>query len=438
MTVSGQTSLFGEKDTGGEPDVGGSPPTRDGRSREGAVTVSELNEAARGTLEARFGNLWVRGEVANWRVSPAGHRYFSLRDQDRDASVACVLFRGDAWRLPTDPDAGMEVFVQGRPTVYAAQGRFQLRVRTIEMAGEGLWRIAFERLRRRLVAEGLLATERKRPLPGFPRRIGVVTSRKGAALHDVITVLRRRAPWVDVVVRHCRVQGEGAALEVRDALRRVAEWSSQGPATSLDAIILSRGGGSTEDLWCFNEEIAVRAVAECPVPVICAIGHEVDVTLCELVADVRAATPSAAAELAVPDIRRVRESLDATGRGLAQGLRRFVARGRDRVDAIGRHLPAAAGHVRDVARLRLQGVEKRMPLGIQAVFARSRVRLAGFAATLDALSPLETIARGYAVAMDLEGRRLTRVEDYGARKRFRLRVHGGRVEATTDTVERET
>ena len=438
MSVRGQASLFGEGDP--PPDAAAAPSrtVRDGGSPEAAVTVSELNRAARGTLESRFGHLWVRGEVANWRASPAGHRYFSLRDQERDASVACVLFRGDAWRLPADPEAGMEVFVHARPTVYAAQGRFQLRVRTVEMAGEGLWRIAFERLRARLHAEGLLAPERKRALPSFPRRIGVVTSREGAALHDVLTVLRRRAPWVDVVVRHCRVQGEGAALEVRDALRRIAEWSARNQDAPLDAIILGRGGGSTEDLWCFNEEPAVRAVAESPVPVVCAIGHEVDVTLCELVADLRAATPSAAAELAVPDVQRVRASLDATGHGLARGLRRFVRRGLDRVDALGRHLPTAAGRARDVARLRLEAAGGRLPSGMLRVLARSRGRLAGLADTLDALSPLKTLARGYAVATDPDGRRLTSIGDFAPRRGFGLRVHGGRVEATTTAVEAET
>ncbi|WP_420634828.1 exodeoxyribonuclease VII large subunit [Candidatus Palauibacter sp.] len=437
MSAERQASLFGEQGVEAEPAASARPPVRDGRSQEGAVSVSELNEAARGTLEGRFGQLWVRGEVANWSRSPAGHRYFSLRDQDRDASVACVLFRGDAWRLPVDPDDGMEIFVHGRPTLYARQGRFQLRVRQIDTAGQGLWRIAFERLRRRLDAEGLLAPERKRALPAFPRRIGVVTSREGAALHDVLTVLRRRAPWVDVVVRHCRVQGEGAAREVRDALQRLVEWSAHRPDTTLDAIILSRGGGSTEDLWCFNEETAVRAVAASPVPVICAIGHEVDVTLCELVADLRAPTPSAAAELAVPDIRSVRGSLDTAGRGLARGLRRLVTRGRDRVDTLARRLPVSAGHVRDVARLRLGTIEKRLPLGIGRALARSRDRLAGLAATLDALSPLETVARGYAVATDVDGRRLTGIEDFEPRQRFRLRVRGGEVAATADAVEPE-
>ena len=436
--MRGQVSLFGEGDRRAEAEVVGSRRVRDGGSPEAAVAVSELNRAARGTLESRFGNLWVRGEVANWRVSPAGHRYFSLRDQERDASVACVLFRGDAWRLPADPEPGLEVFVHARPTVYAAQGRFQLRVRTIEMAGEGLWRIAFERLRRRLDGEGLLAPERKRPLPAFPRRIGVVTSREGAAVHDVIAVIRRRAPWLDIVVRHCRVQGEGAALEVRDALRRMAAWSAADRGGALDAIILARGGGSTEDLWCFNEEPAVRAVAASPVPVVCAIGHEVDVTLCELVADLRAATPSAAAELGVPDIRGLRAALDDTGDGLARGLRRSVARGLERVDGLGRRLPAAVGRARDVARVRLAGAEKRLPSGIHRVLDRSRGKLAGLAATLDALSPLETLARGYAVATDAEGRRLGRVADFAPRQRFDLRVHGGRVGAETVSVDADS
>ena len=192
-----------------------------------------------------------------------------------------------------------------------------------------------------------------------------------------------------------------------------------------------------EDLWCFNEEMAVRAVTSSPVPVICAIGHEVDVTLCELVADVRAPTPSAAAELAVPDVRSVRASLDAAGRGLARGLRRLITRGSDRVEAVAQRLPVSAGHARDVAKLRLATMAARLPAGMERVLARSRTRLAGLAAALDALSPLETVARGYAVATDLEGRRLTRIDDFTPSQRFRLRVGGGQVAATADAVERD-
>ena len=407
----------------------------DGRSPETAVTVSALNWAVRRSLEGRFRrDLWIRGEVANWTVSPAGHRYFSLRDQRQDATLPCVLFQSDAWRLPIDPENGMEVFVRGRPTLYEKQGRFQLRAGSIETAGEGLWRVAFERLRRRLAAEGLLDPGRKRSLPPLPRRIGVVTSRKGAAVHDVISVIRRRAPWVDIVVRHCRVQGEGAALEVRNALEYLAGWSASS-GRPLDAIILGRGGGSAEDMWCFNEEAAVRAVAKSPVPVICATGHETDVTLCELVADVRAPTPSAAAEVAVPDIRRVRSSLDSAGSNLAVQLRKLVRRGHDQSSSVAGRLSAAARHALNVSKVRLAGAERRLPAGVGRTLDRSEGRVAALAGALTALSPLEVLARGYAAATALDGRRLRSIRDFEAGQRFRLRVSDGRVGATADAVE---
>ncbi len=410
--------------------------TPDGRSPETAISVSALNEGTRRMLEDRVPRLWVRGEVASWTVSHAGHRYFSLRDGDEDARVDCVFFQGDAWRLPADPEVGTEVFALGQPTLYTKQGRFQLLVRSLETAGEGLWRVAFERLRRLLEAEGLLAPERKRALPAFPRRIGIVTSRSGAALHDVLTVLRRRSPWVDVIVRHCRVQGEGAALEIRDAIARLADWGGRDARGPLDTIILTRGGGATEDLWCFNEEIVVRAVATCPVPVICAIGHEVDVTLAELVADLRAPTPSAAAELAVPDVREYRESLDVIGVDLARGLRRLVTRGRDRVRGAERRLPRAVERTLESSQARLGMVARRLPGGVERALGASRGRLGAIAGRLDALSPLKTMARGYSVATDMSGSLLTRVEDFELEGRFRLRVLGGSVDATTDRVER--
>lgn len=409
--------------------------TPDGRSAETAISVSALNEATRRMLEDRVPRLWVRGEVAKWTVSPAGHRYFSLRDQDEEARVDCVFFQGDAWRLPADPEVGIEVFAFGQPTLYPKQGRFQLVVRSLETAGEGLWRIAFERLRRLLEAEGLLAPERKRVIPPFPRRIGVVTSRKGAALQDVLTVLRRRSPWVDVVVRDCRVQGEGAAFEIRDALARLAEWGGRDAERALDAIILTRGGGSSEDLWCFNDEVVVRAVAACPVPVICAVGHEVDVTLAELVADLRAPTPSVAAELAVPDVREMRASLDVAGVGLARGLRRLVTRGRDRTRAAERRLPRAARRALEASQTRLGSLERRLPVGVERALGLSRARLAAIAGRLDTLSPLKTMARGYSVATSLEGGVRTQLNDFEIGGQFRLRVLGGSVEATTDRVE---
>ncbi len=206
------------------------------------------------------------------------------------------MFRSDARGLPTDPDDGMEVCAFGRLTLYPAGGKYQLVVRALEAGGDGLWRLAFERLRTALAAEGLLDPGRKRALPEVPRRVAVVTSRSGAALRDIIAVVRRRAPWTQIVVSDCRVQGREAAPEIVEALERV------GRDGSCDVVIVTRGGGSVEDLWAFNEEVVARAIAACPIPVVSAVGHEIDVSIADLVADHRAATPSAAAETVVPEI----------------------------------------------------------------------------------------------------------------------------------------
>ncbi len=381
------------------------PERPDGASAQTAISVSALNRSTQRLLEDRVPRLWIRGEVTNWNAHASGHRYFRLRDDD--AQVDCVMFQGDAWRLPTDPDEGMEVAVFGQPTLFAQRGRFQVIVRELEASGEGLWRLAFEKLRRTMEAEGLLDPARKRRLPAFPRRVAVVTSRSGAALSDVLTVFRRRAPWLDVVVCDCRVQGDGAALDICDALRRI------GGLPGLDAVILTRGGGSMEDLWCFNDEVAVRAVAACPVPVICAIGHEVDVTLCELVADLRAQTPSVAAELAAPDVLAIRGRLSGVSSGLARGLRRRVERGRERLRTFERVLPR-------IARARVE---------------RARGRIGGLAGRLHALSPLATLGRGYSLAVDDDGQVLSRVGDFRIGGAFELRVRDGSVRATADSVQ---
>ncbi len=404
------------------------PPRPDGRSPETAISVRALNHGTQRLLEEHVPDVWVRGEVANWRTSSRGHRYFTLRDDA--AQVDCVLFAGDAWRLPADPDDGTEVAVFGRPKLYEARGRFQVVVRRLEAAGEGLWRLAFERLRRVLEAEGLLEPSRKRPLPRFPRRVAVVTSRDGAALHDVLTVLRRRSPWIDILVCDCRVQGEGAAIEIRRALTTV------GRLERIDAVILTRGGGSTEDLWCFNEEVTVRAVAACPVPVVCAIGHEVDVTLAELVADRRAPTPSVAAELVAPDVAALRERLDGASLALARGLRRSVARGRERLDRHARELPRGVRVALARGRERVGRHARGLPRGVRSALGRARGRLGSVSGRLDALSPLATLARGYSVATDLEGALLASVERFEPGSPFLLRVRDGSVDAITERTMR--
>ena len=300
-----------------------------GAPRAGAEwSVAQVNAAMRELVEGVFPPLWVVGEVTGFTRARSGHCYFTLRDES--AQLRCVMWRDEARRLPTAPAEGMQVRALGRLSFYETRGDFQLVVSDLEGRGDGLWKLALERLRRKLEAEGLTALERKRPLPPHPAAIGVVTSASGAVLHDIATVVRRRAPWTRLVLSACRVQGEGAAGEIAAAVRLLSR------ARCADVLIVGRGGGSVEDLWAFNEEAVARAIADSPVPVISAVGHETDVTLADLVADLRAPTPSAAAEAAVPDgralVRTLREHSHRLGRRrrgpAAAGRRAPRARGR--------------------------------------------------------------------------------------------------------------
>jgi exodeoxyribonuclease VII large subunit len=371
-----------------------------------AYTVAALNRLVRELLDTSLPPVWVTGEVANWKRSPRGHCYFSLRDAD--AQVRCVLFSADARRLPTDPEAGMRVHVLATVTLYEARGEYQLIVREVEATGAGgLWRLAFERLRARLDAEGLLDPARKRPLPRNPARVGVVTSPVGAAVHDIVRVIGERAPWTTIVLSPARVQGDGAEHEIAEALARLAEHGD------VDVIIVGRGGGSVEDLWAFNREEVARAIAASPVPVISAVGHEVDVTIADLVADHRAATPSAAAERAVLDGTELRRHLRMMESRLGAGLRR-------RVEAT----EAAVAELAAALRARLGGI-----------LERRTARLAHVAATLDALSPLAALKRGFAVAQTRDGRLLRRAADFEGVSRFRLRLSDGRVNCQVEGTE---
>jgi exodeoxyribonuclease VII large subunit len=405
-------------------------------------TVSQVNRAVRNLLESQLPPLWVSGEVANWKRAGSGHCYFTLKDEN--AQLRCVMWRSDAQRLPIDPDDGMEIRAFGALTLYEVRGEYQLAVRRIEAAGEeGLWRLAFEKLRTRLEAEGLLDPARKRPLPRFPRTVGVVTSTTGAALRDILSVLRRRAPWTRVLVHGTRVQGEGAALDVAHAIRTLAG------SGRVDLLIVGRGGGSIEDLWAFNEEPVARAIAACPVPVISAVGHEVDVTISDLVADVRAPTPSAAAEAAVQDGQALTEALGRVVPRLERALWNAVERRRKAVldgvprlrralrvlvdprrrrAEVGREaLVRAFGRL--VERRRRQGdVEARLARAIKVALATRASRLSGLAGRLQALSPLSTLERGYAVPLTHEGRVLRGVDDFTPGRRFLLRVVDGSVE----------
>ncbi len=415
-------------------------------------SVSELNLALRTLLEGAFDEVRVTGEIANWTRARSGHCYFTIKDES--SQLRCVMWRRDAQRLPLEPEEGMSLRVHGRVTLYEARGELQLQVREVlDEGGEGLWKLAFERLRRTLEAEGLLDPGRKRPLPRFPRTVGVVTSPTGAALRDILSVLRRRAPWTRVLLRGARVQGEGAALELARAIQVL------GGSGLVDVVIVARGGGSIEDLWAFNEEPVARAVADCPVPIISAVGHETDVTISDLVADLRAPTPSAGAEAAVQDGGALLEVLDRIRPRLARGLRTLVERRRVQLERRKARVGAGARRLLDPRRSRLARVSDRLGPAARAFLAPRRVRVdrgrerldsavrtligdrrrrLGLAAgRVEALSPLSTLRRGYAVPLDAGGRVLRGRGDFSEGEDFTLRVVDGRIVCTTKRIATE-
>jgi exodeoxyribonuclease VII large subunit len=376
------------------------PPRSPSPSR--VYSVGELQAAVRDFLEAEFGRVWVEGELSGVKRPQSGHVYFALKDEK--ARLDVVLWRSSAVRLKFEPEDGLVVRVRGRLTVYAPQGRYQMEADSLEPVGAGPLQIAFEQLRKRLEAEGLFDPLRKRPLPLFPRRVALVTSPSGAAVRDLIHVATRRWPPIELVVVPVRVQGAGAAEEIAAGIR-VAD------ARGFDVLVVGRGGGSLEDLWAFNEEPVARAIFLARTPVVSAVGHEVDVTISDLVADVRAATPSAAAELVTPDRVEVMGGLRGTGQRLARAVRQLLDDGRRRVDAAASARPFRRPLERvHEAGILVDDVAARLARAGRERLRRSGESLERAAARLDALSPLKVLARGFSVTMK-GGSVLTRAAD---------------------------
>lgn len=304
------------------------------------LTVSELTATVRRLLEKEVGQVWVTGEVSNLRIQSSGHIYFTLKDGN--AQLSCVLFRSEAVPNRQLVQDGQKVILQGDLTVYEARGQYQLLVHAVELQGLGALQAAFERLKQKLQAEGLFAAERKRPLPRYPQRIGIVTSSTGAAIRDVLHVIQRRQPRLEVIVASCRVQGAGAAAEIAAAIRLLNEWSaagsSRGPTSGLDLILLTRGGGSLEDLWAFNEEVVARAIFESAIPVLSAVGHEIDFTISDFVADFRAATPSAAAEIITEGAYASRQFVAESANYLREWVQRRMAQHHEDLEVLAQRL----------------------------------------------------------------------------------------------------
>lgn len=398
------------------------------RERQGPriLAVGEVTRFIRDVLREspRLRDVWVEGEVGQVSVSSAGHCYFTLKDER--AQLRCMVFRDDRLVIPFEPRTGVRLVAHGTVDVFEPQGSYQLYVDTLQQAGFGDLALKFEALKAKLAAEGLFEARRKRPLPEWPRTIGIATSLSGAVLHDMHKVLARRWPLARVVVSACQVQGNGAAASIVAALRRLSRWTDPQTGRATDVVILARGGGSLEDLWSFNEEVVVRAVAAHPCPIVVGVGHETDVTLAEFAADVRAATPSVAAELTVPSKADQLATLRGlTGQLLAAG-QRSTAIPRQRLDAERRALEAfrptaylaaereRMGLLLDRATRAVQGrlavdgsqlarAHDRLPMLISGRVVRARTDLARQSSALSALSPFATLERGYAIVRDANG-----------------------------------
>ncbi len=434
-------------------------------------SVSELNRTVRDVLEGALGPIWVAGELSNLARPASGHIYFTLKDSD--AQVRCAMFRGRNRHLTFTPEAGMMVRARANVGLYEARGDYQLIVESLEPGGSGALAQAFEALKKRLAAAGLFAAERKRALPSLPRRIGVITSASGAAVRDVLRVLRRRFPAIPVVVYPVPVQGEQAVGTIAAMLERA------GRRSECDVLLLVRGGGSLEDLWAFNEEAVARAIAASPIPVVTGVGHEVDVTIADFAADQRCPTPSAAAEVVTPDaeslarrVGQLERRLSAAMRGrlersadgytrlerrlhrqdparrlqqlqqradelsarLARGIRRELARHRQRGSATTERLERATpAHRIERLRERVARAETGLHRGMRRTLTSQRERLASATRALEAVSPLAVLGRGYAlVQRSADGRAVVDAASTAPGDRLDIRLARGRIDATVD------
>lgn len=390
--------------------------------------VALLVQAIGDTLQTRFGAVAVRGELAGFTRASSGHCYFNLRAADGSAGLRCAMFRRAAGFLDFSPRDGQAVELRGKLAVYEPRGELQMIVEAMRPAGEGALMEQFLRLKARLEGEGLFDAERKRPLPGFPRRIGVVTSLAAAALHDVVTALRRRAPHVEVVVYPAPVQGAEAPPLL---VRAIAE---AGRRDEVDVLIVCRGGGSLEDLWAFNDEAVVRAIVASPVPVVCGVGHETDFTLADFAADLRAPTPTAAAELVAPERVACLETLTQRQRQLQQALQRRLDREAQRLDRAALRLSRPSELLRQHQQ-RLALLAQRHAAALPQALQRRGQRLDMLAARLQALDPTRVLQRGYAWVTDAEGRTLVSVGQVQPGAALTAVLRDGRVHTTVRAVE---
>lgn len=393
------------------------------------LSVSELNARIKGLIESDpvLGSVYVRGELSNYKVYPSGHHYFTLKDAE--SSLRCVMFRSAASKLRFRPDSGMRVTAWGRVAVYPRDGAYQLYCEGLMPEGAGDLQVAYEQLKAKLADEGLFDPSHKKPIPRYPERIAVITSSAGAAVHDIIRVLRKRWPVAKVLLLPVRVQGVEAPPEIAGALRYANKYRV------ADVIITGRGGGSIEDLWAFNDERVARAIYASELPVISAVGHEPDVTIADFVADLRAATPSNAAELVAPDMSELRDTLRSAAARLDQAVDRGLSQRRAALTELSsrRVMQSPTGFI-DQRRLELDSIRLRLDAAATGRLNRERQEFARLAAKLDALSPLKVLGRGYSIALDAEGRAVREAAQLKAGDKLDLRLSRGGAKCLVESV----
>lgn len=395
-------------------------------NRPPVLSVSDLASRIQGALEADFAEVWVGGEVSSLRTPSSGHLYFTLKDER--SQLRAVMFRGYAGLLRFRPEDGLEVVTKGRVSLYTARGDLQLYATLMEPRGLGAQQLALEQLKAALAAEGLFAPERKRPLPFFPRCVGVVTALGGAAVQDILTILYQRCPYLRVIIRSTKVQGMGAGIEIAAAVRDLNDHGE------VEVIIVGRGGGSREDLSAFNEEVVARAIAASTVPVVAAVGHEIDLSIADVVADRRAPTPTAAAEMVVPRWDDLRAQVTAEERALVTTLQRLLMIRRDTVRHFGKRLQSPQ---RRVATLRqhLRMTAARLQTAFQRREERARGRLQELATALHNLSPLAVLGRGYSLTRTVpEGKLVTDAATLTPGDRLRLTFATGEARVRVEEV----
>ena len=384
------------------------------------LTPSQVGQYIKGFMDRDeiLSGLLVRGEISNYKMYPSGHHYFTLKDAQ--GALKCVMFRGDAGSLRFRPQNGMQVIAAGRVTVFPRDGQYQMYCVRLTVEGAGDLHVAFEQLKEMLYREGLFDPRYKKPLPLYPKTIALITSPAGAAVRDMLRILAARWPMAQIKILPVRVQGEGAAQEIADAIRW-ANWKQV-----ADLIITGRGGGSMEDLWAFNEEVVARAIFDSRIPVISAVGHEPDVTIADFVADLRAATPSNGAELAVPDQSEVYGIVLGYRRALFGRMTQLLQQRRQYLQQLGsrRVLTDPKAYVRD-KRMLLDHQSIRLLNGLERSVSVQKERLGRLAASLDAMSPLKVLGRGYAIAQKENGRVVRRVEDAPSGERLTVRLSDG-------------